>query len=260
MAFWTRSFIYDDVPSETYGLFLISEGGSGVLTNVGSGSVNLYTKEVYRRPQVYLYGVQQTPVLTFNLNFASIKPICADMQAVISKWLFGQPVRKRLQICQDDYQSVYFNCLLTQPEFGMYGNFAYSVRCQVICDSPFAWEYPRTIVKKNIKSQITFDINNWSDINDYVRPITTFTLNSTTSFHIRNNTLGKTFSMTGLSANEVIKIDNDLGIISSSIGILRYNNSSGDFFSLAPNLNSISIGDDLKKVEITYQNAKRVSA
>ena len=41
MSFWARSFVFDGIPSETYGLFLISEGGAGVLQNTGSNSVDI---------------------------------------------------------------------------------------------------------------------------------------------------------------------------------------------------------------------------
>lgn len=267
MAFFARSFIFDDTPSDKFELFIISNNSSGVVEAKGSGSVELYSQKVYRRVKPFLYGVQQTPVLEFELSFASFKPICAEKQALISKWLLGQQTYKKLRICQPDYQEVYFNCILTNPRFNCVGNFAYSMIVDVICDSPFAWEEPRIIKKTNITSQITFDINNTSDLNDYVLPICEFTLSNTSNgFEIKNNSLKytngniETFSMTGLAPNEVITVDSDLGIIKSSLGINRYKNSSGTFFRMKPFMNNISIGDDLKEVKITYQNARRVSA
>ena len=267
MAFWAHRFIFDDTPSDKYDLFVISNGSSGVVQATGSGSVELYTQKVYRRIKPYLYGTQQSPVLEFDLSFASLKPICAEKQALISKWLLGQSTYKKLRICQPDYQDVYFNCLLTNPTFNCVGNFAYSMTCHVICDSPFAWEEPQTVVKTNLTSQITFDINNTSDLNDYVYPIIKFTLSGTsTEFQITNNSLKypngnvETFAMSGLNVNEVITVNNDLGIVTSSMGLARYKNVSGTFFRMKPFLNNISVGSDLAKVEITYQNARRVSA
>lgn len=267
MAFFARRFIFNDIPSDTYNLFIISNNSNGVVEAKGSGSVELYTQQIYRRAKPFLYGVQQTPVLEFELSFASYTPICAEKQALISKWLFGQQKYKKLRICQPDYQDVYFNCVLTNPRFNCVGNFAYSVIADVICDSPFAWEEPTSITQENITSQITFNINNTSDLNDYVYPICIFTLSSTsTGFYIKNNSLKyangniETFSMSGLSPNEVITVNSDLGIITSSLGLNRYSLSSGTFFRLKPYINNISIGDDLSEVQITYQNARRVSA
>lgn len=267
MAFWTHSFLYDGIPSEKFELFIISNNSSGIVQANGSSSVQLYTENVYRRVKPYLYGVQQTPVLSFTLSFASFKPICAEKQALIQTWLLGQQSYKKLQIIQPDYQDVYFNCIMTNPIFNCIGNFAYSMSCTVTCDSPFAWEMPRTITRRNIVGQQSFDINNTSNLNDYVYPKLVFELsNTSTGFTLTNNSLlyangeRETLSMTNLAPGETITMDCDLGIISSSLGISRYQNFSGTFFRMKPFVNNISIGNDLSSFSVTYQNARRVSA
>lgn len=270
MAFFASSFVFDDTPSEKFNLFIMSNNSSGVVEARGSGSVEMYTQQVYRRVKPYFYGVQQTPVLEFDLSFATCNPICAETQALIQKWLLGQQTYKKLRICQPDYQEVYFNCILTEPRFNCVGNFAYSIVCRVICDSPFAWEEPRTIRKTNTESEITFNINNTSDLNDYVLPLCTFTLgNPASGFEISNHSLQyangqfETFSVTNLSPNETITVNSDLGMLTSSLGINRYKNSTGTFLKLKPYMNEIAlrgIGGMINNFECKYQNARRVSA
>ena len=261
MAFWAKSFVFDNIPSETYDLFIISDGASGVLTNVGSGSVTLFTKEIYRRQKPFFFGTQQSPTLQFDLTFGSLNPIEANKQMLIQPWLLGQSKYKKLQICQDDYGDVYFNCIMTSPEIVTIGNFAYSFKCTVICDSPFAWEFPKTYTVNNIATTTTFNFNNISNNNDYMYPTLKFYLSATsTGFTLVNTTLNETFSMSNLSNNEVITINCDLGIITSSLGLSRYSKLSGGFFRLKPLINNISIGTNLTKFEMIYQNARRVSA
>lgn len=266
MAFWAHSFLYDGIPSDKFELFIVSQGNSGIVQATGSGSVQLYTEAVYRRIKPYLYGVQQTPALTFNLSFASLKPICAEKQALIQTWLLGQQTYKKLRIIQPDYQDVYFNCIMTNPTFNCVGNFAYSMSCTVTCDSPFAWEEPRTITKKNIVGQQTFELNNTSNLNDYVYPKLKFVLSNTSNgFTLTNNSLKyangqpESCSMTNLAPGETIEINCEYGIVTSDRGISRYQNFSGTFFRMKPFINNISIGNDLDQFQITYQNARRVS-
>lgn len=261
MAFTALSFIFDNIPCETYGLFLISKDGNGVLENMGSSSVELYTQKVYRKPKPYLFGVEQAPVLQFELSFASLEPLSADDQRAIQRWLFGHNQYKKLQIQQCDYYNYYFNCILTDPVITTIGNLPYQFTCTVICDAPWAWEFPRTISIPNNVYDYTYVYNNISDNNDYTYPYITFTTNTTTNtvqvINKRDNNSG--FTMRNINTRETITMDGEHGIITSSTGLLRFENFSGNFLRLLPGLNPINILGITTQFKMTVHNARKVS-
>lgn len=265
MAFWAKSFVFDGVPSEAYDLFLISDGASGVLDNTGSCSVELYTQQVYRNPKPYLFGTQQSPTLTFNLTFASLKPISALNQQAIQRWLFGYNSYKKLQILQCDMDNVYFNCILTEPTLTTVGNFAYSFKCSVVCDAPWAWEFPKTYTFKSTPNKIinwsALKFINTSDNNYYTYPLITLqtTINGgVVNFtNVTDNNIG--FSISGMLSNEIITIDCEKCIIKSNMRQNMLNYFTGTFVRLVPNLNTLSISGEIDNVKITVNNARKVS-
>lgn len=261
MAFWARTFVFDGIPSETYNLFLISEDANGVLENTGSNSVDLFTQEVYRRPVPYFFGTQQTPVLEFSLNFASLKPIDAGIQRKIQKWLFGHSQYKKLQVMQCDMDDVYFNCILSNPKAITVGNFAYMFRCTVTCDAPWAWgNWHTTSFGPIVDSQI-IEYENTSDNNFYTFPLIEVVLSNTgASFSITNITDNNSFtSFSSLLQNETITIDSDRSIIKSSTGLRRFSNFKGNMPRLLPGFNKLQIDGDIEKLSITMRDAKKVT-
>lgn len=261
MAFWAHSFVFDDIPSETYGLFLISDGGAGVLENVGSNAVEPYTQEIHRRPKPYFFGVQQTPVLTFSLSFASLKPVDALQQQIIQRWLFGHNSYKKLQIMQCDMESVYFNCILNNPTLTTVGNYAYTFKCDVVCDAPWAWEFPKSESFGPFLTEGTFKFNNISDDNYYMKPVFVIEIgNNADSFQLLNQSDGnKGCTFNDLSPGETLTIDSDKYIVTSNTGLLRVGNMTGILPRLVPGMNTFQVIGSTEKITINYQNARKVS-
>lgn len=262
MAFWARTFVFDDIPSETFGLFVISEGAAGVIENTGSNSVELFTQEVYRRPTPYFFGTQQTPVLEFELSFASLDPVDAGTQRQIQKWLFGHSQYKKLQIMQCDMDDMYFNCILTEPKITTVGNFAYMFKCTVICDAPWAWGFWHTDTFGPFVDEGTFSYNNTSDNNYYTYPQVEITLSSTGAgvTLINKTDNNSTTEFTSLLQNEVLTIDSDRSIIKSSTGLRRFENFKGVLPRLVRGMNNFQILGDIASISITMRDAKKVSA
>lgn len=260
MAFKALQFIYNDIPSEQFGLYLISMENQGVMSNVGSCSVELYTQEIYSRSKPYFYNAKPSPVLQFDLNFSSLKPIDAYTQSKIQQWLFGHNRPYKLQIFQQDMYNIYFNCILTNPVNTTVGNNLYSFKCTVICDAPWAWECVKYQVHDNVANNSVITFINESDDNNYMKPILQFTLGSyETSVSIKNlNDDDNGFTMTGLQPNETIYIDSDTCIIKSSTNLLRYDNFDGTHINFVPNINKLSINGNLSKLIICYQNARKI--
>ena len=260
MPFWGKTFIFDEVPSEFYELYICEIGDSGVGSFTGSTSVEMYTSKVFRNPKVFLYGTEQTPALQFTIKFACTHIIDSTRQQAIQRWLFGHNTYKKLRIVQCDMQNVYFNCILTDPKLSTYGNLPYVFECTVICDAPWAWQEPITNNYGQFTYQKSIQFDNYQDDNYYMFPIIQFTLQANTySFTITNNQdNGRSMSFTSLTPGETITVDCRLGIITQSTGLLRYDNFQGDMFRLAPGINNIIVSQNLDSFSITYQNAIKV--
>jgi hypothetical protein len=263
MSFPAVNFIYDGIISSEYGI-RISSDSSG--TNNPGADIQLYTQALYRRPVPYLLGIQQTPVLTFPVHISVPQYISTTESSVISSWLFGQMNYKKLQIIFPDMQYVYYNCLFTTPQVERIGNVIRGYSTNVICDSPFAWEYPKTIsyTYTNGGYSVVDNINiyNSSDNADYTYPSLTFTMNifggdlSITNASDNN----REFLFTGLDANEIITVNNDIQEITSSVtGINRLSDFNYQWMRYIPKMNNLVVSGNIASLSFTHQFAKKIS-
>jgi phage-related protein len=261
MSFWGNTFIFDDIPSETYGLYISSPEG-GMVDTTGSGDVELMTQTVFRRPKPYLLGVQQAPVLSFDVQFTSPWELMAEDIKIIQAWLFGKTDYKKLQIVQYDMQNIYFNCFLTAPRIIRAGNKIQGIAGTVVCDSPFAWAYAKSLTKTYAyTANETFLFLNESDNSYYEYPAISATVSVYGGgFSVKNITdSNRTFTFTGLSANEVLSVDNEHCIISSSTGLLRLTNFNQNWFRLVYGVNQLQITGNVASITFTYTPAVKMA-
>jgi len=282
MPFYAANFIYNGIISSEYGLRITSSSGES--SDAGS-DVALFTQEIYRRPRIYLMGVQQSPTLEIPFEINTRYELSATEDSVISNWLFGQMNYKKLQIVQSDMQYVYYNAIFTGKTTVKVGNIIRGYSGIVKCDSPFAWEYAKTITRNsttvplryNVNGYLTddyFTINNTSDNADYTYPTITFTMNKFGGdLSITNSSdNNREFLFTDLSPNEVITVDNDLQTISSSIvGVNRLLNfvhyeldgsisdTSYNWFRYVPKENDLAISGNVISVAFQHQFARKIA-
>ena len=262
MGFWARNFVYDGIISSEYGLTITSNNDTGS----AGADVELYTQQIYRKPKPYLLGVQQTPVLSMPIHINVSDRLSATEDSIISKWLFGRNSYKKLQIIQPDMQYVYYNCIFTGKQTEIIGNIIRGYYATIICDSPFAWTYPKTITYTYPSGYLvndTISMNNSSDMDDYTYPIVSFTMNTFGgSLSIINTSDdNREFAFTGLSAGEIITVDNNLQIITSSItGVNRLSNFTNyKWFRYIPKMNDLQISGNISSLSFTNQFAKKIS-
>ena len=261
MSFWGASFIFDGIPSELHSLYISSPDGGEVDTN-GSSNVELYVENLYRKSKNYLLGAKQSPALEFDVSFNSPREITSPDVGHIQSWLFGHNQYKKLQILQSDMQDVYFNCFLTEPRVNKVGNIIRGIKAKVICDSPFAWTFPRTKTYSFTDADVNQTVNffNLSDDNDYNYPSLVITTNEFGGdFNISlTQDNSRLFEFTGLTPNETVTINNELGTISSSTSLKRLSNFNKNWFRLVRGLNTITFTGSLSQVDMTYQFARKV--
>lgn len=264
MSFNASYFIYNSIVSMEYGLTISAIGDSGVKEYSGA-DVSLFTETLYRRPRVYLLGVQETPILEIPISIMSQDTITASQSSIISKWLFGKTDFKKLQIIQPDMQDIYYNCIFTNPKAIKVGNLIKGYKASIICDSPFAWEFisQRTYDygMDNYLISETITYNNETDSEYYTYPILEFKMNAFgDSISIINLTDdSREFTFSDLDPDEVVTVDNDLQIITSSSEENRVNNfSSHKWFRLLPGVNKLVLSGGVSMLRIIIQNAKKI--
>lgn len=267
MAFYGANFIYDNIISSEYGLTITSTSSGEEESTDGAG-VKLYTQEIYRRPRSYLLGVQQSPSLTFSVELNVSQELSAEEDSVISNWLFGSMNYKKLQILQPDMTYVYYNAIFDSKQTYRVGNIIRGYTANVVCDSPFAWEFPKSEVHdyglNTYWVQDNIIINNKSDNADYTYPKVIFKMNAFGGdISIVNQSDGnRNFAFTGLNAFEQITVDNDLQTIVSSISedtnrLPNFNNYN--WMRLVKNVNKLYLTGNIEKITFEYQFAKKVS-
>jgi phage-related protein len=259
MAFYGRSFIYDGVPSETYGLYISDIDANAVNQSMGSTSVEIREQKVYRRATPYFYGATPNTKLSFTFSAFSEQEIDASLYQLIQKWLFSSRSYKTFQIDQPDIQDIYFNAILNDPKTNRVGNLIQGFTCDVVCDSPYAFKFPKTTTYTYTASDVDDTqvyYNESDDRYSYLYPSSlVVTMNNVGSeFSITNETdSDRVVSFTGLSASEVLTISPSLQTISSSTGLTRLSNSNKKFLRLLSGENSLRFQGNISSIAMTNQ-------
>lgn len=261
MGFYAESFVYDGLPSEFYNLRIANLGESNS-SNSGNGTVEIIDEYIFRKPVPYFYGVHYNSKLSFPVSIFSPDEITAIDASYIQDWLMGQLSYKQFAVIQPDMVSFYFNSIFTDPSIVRVGNVIRGFECTCLCDSQFAWNYPatKTYNYSNPSGEAIVFHNN-SHYKGYLYPQMTFTMNASGGdLSITNATDGnREFLFEGLSAYEVITVNNELGIIESSSGARRLSKFNKNFLRFLPGINTLSLTGNISQLTLTYQFMRRVS-
>lgn len=274
---WGHTFVFNNIPSETFNLYCSGIDSSGSDSTMGSSSVQTFTQALYKRPRQYLLGVQLSNVLNFPMVFTTPNELDAPTAEAVQRWLFGQRKYGQLQIMQPDIDDAYFNCILNNPQIIREGNIIRGFSCDVECDSPWAWTYDRTAnydfttstgtvspMMLNSSSNLSLvdyvNFENYSDDIGYLYPLVKVTMNNFGGdFSIVNMSENdREFYFTNLSANEVITIDCDLQTIDSSTGLLRLGNFNKKWLRFISGMNNMGVYGNIAKLEFHYRFARKI--
>lgn len=261
MSFYAEDFIFDGHPSQEYGLTISSNSPED--STDASSDVTLLTEHLYRRPVRYLLGVDQDKVLSFPISLNSESYIPATFAPFIARKLFGRVNGyRKLQVIAPDYSQYYWNCFLLNPKLKTVGGQIVGWDATVECDSGFAWSFARS---NNFTftppiSNYSIVLNNRSGNNDYTKPNIVFTMSNVggTFTIVNTSDANRTFQFTTLSANEVVTVNNDLEIITSSTGLLRLSHFNKKFFRLIPEINSLLVSGNVASMNISWPDAQKI--
>jgi phage-related protein len=262
MGFSGREIIFNGIPSSFYNLYLETPDGAESESPAGS-SVEPIIEEDLRRPVPYLLGVRYTPVLAFDIALYSPDELDAKFTQLALRWLTGNATYKKLQIVQDDLSDIYFNCLITNTRIHRVGNKIHGLRFHVACDSQWAWGFDQYKLYNYAVAPLhtAFSIYNQSDHAEYLFPLVTFKMNSSGgAFNLRNNSddTNRLITVSGLSANETITIDNDLKIITSSLNLNRVGNFNKKWIRLVPGTNNLVVTGSISSLRFDYKLPRKI--
>lgn len=264
MGFYACNFIYNGTPASQYGLRIssLSEQGESV-----GASVELITQSVYRKSRTYLLGVKHAPVLSIPITITVETELNATESSAISRWLFGNNTYNKLQIIQPDMENVYYNCIFQNPSLIKIGNITRGFTATAVCDSPFAWYYPKRenfeFNDYSVYEKVT--INNISDIDDYVYPTLEVKVNMFGgSFEIINTSdKSRIFGLSNLKPNASIVINNDTQEASSPYTSENYLESMRHYhykwFRYAPGANNLIIKGNIEYLSFINHFPKKIS-
>lgn len=259
-SFNAYDFVYDGIPSHTFDLKIITFDDGGLFSGVGSSNVDILTQRVLRKSKLYYLGRIQQPVLEFPFTFGTAHELSGMDRDLISAWLFGRSGYKKLEVLQDDLNSAWFNCFMTEPEPQYIGGINYAFKCNVVCDSPFAYSPTKTIVTGSFAGEsYDFSIYNHSSDDDYLYPVVEFTLSGANNFSLTNLTdNNRVFTFTGLLSTETITVDNDIQTVVTDSGINRLSKFNKNWFRLVPKINNLRVTSSISNLEITYNERIKI--
>lgn len=266
MTFYASYFVYDNINSYEYDLTISSLDSSGVEKYPGA-NVQIQTEKIYRNSKPYLFGVEETPVLTIPVTITVPWELDSTQSSFISRWLFGKKNYKVLKILQPDMMYVYFNAIFTDPEIIKIGNTIRGYSGNIVCDSPFAWEY--TSIDDHVYGLDNYiideiiTINNLSDSSEYYYPDIEFKINQFVGgidlVNLSDNE-NRVFAMSNLSPNEVIRIGGYSKIVTSSVRTNSLSKIDGGYnwFRYIPGKNLVKITGNINYIRFINNFPKKI--
>lgn len=238
------SFVFAEMSSECYGLFVADMGNKKHADNNFGNKANIVETRIAKRITPLHYGVRyHDQPLTFTLIFGSDEPLDRYQMQEVSNWLTGYQEYQWLSIEQPDMEHIQFRCIIQQLTPISVSWIPFAFEAQVICDCPYGYSYPfEESIQFNGRTEYRF--YNDSTIKETLRPDLRIELASgCNEFSITNLTTGTVLRFSGLPAGGItILIDNENEVVTDSLDEYNlYGFFNFQFFELASGDNNLVI-------------------
>lgn len=261
MSILNKSITYNGVNYDNYGLrFLLID----TTENKEVGGVLEYTNfKTNSDIKNYIQDIKYTEGFNYPVELVSERLISDIVFREIINNFANQPDYCKLEFNNDlQYANMYFNCYFTNVEkieycgkdgFGIYG-----FKANMVCDSQFMWENPRTYIYTNFINNIIH--KNTSEIRKYTYPKVIITTGGTSSIiTITNITDNNRATILQGVENEIITIDYNPITIVSNLNIDKFESFNRKPLRLVQGNNILNVTGNVLKIEIIYQNARTVN-
>lgn len=250
MAFYGCYFSFDGMPCTDFGLMMYDfDTNSSGTNNTLSTKTEIVEDRIARRYTPLHYGTITNEPLEFTMTFGADIPsidkgVYLDRWDIntIANWLTAHDTYKWLEISQPDMEMFRYKCFITDLKYTDVGNFPWAFTCKVVCDSPYAYQYPE-VFKYTVSGSMEIDILNQSCYRGFYKPQVTLSLSKGGTFSIKNVTdNNRTMQLTGLPASaSTIYIDNENEIITCDTISNPYQYFNFNFFRLCRGDNHLII-------------------
>lgn len=215
MSFNARTFIFDGVPCEEYGLMIYYLDNPSTRENSVGTDVDILETRLNRSVKPIFYGTTMNQPLQFSMTFGSLEPMTKYEVDLVAGWLTGHSEYKWLELIQDDLVNVRYKCIINNLREVSINGSPVAFTCDVICDSQFAYEYPQVYTYK-IDGETEINLFNRSSHNGYLYPKITISDIKDASFTMTNDEdNGRSFTINNLPTNGlIVDIDCEKQIIS----------------------------------------------
>lgn len=258
MAFMGSVFLFDGRSSEYFGLRIGYIDTNAINKMMGSFSLDIKEKKLYRRNVPFFFGAEGNPHLEFDISAFTEEELTAQDFEQVQNWLFGRKSYKQFQVVQEDMEHVYFNVIFNSPELVKVGGQIRGFNCRVICDGPYAYRnvaaVNRTYTGDPTNTNEVF-YNPSQDGSAYLYPTSVITMTATSNGDlsiVNASDDNREFEFTDLSANEVLTVNNSLGIITSSTGLRRLSKFNKKWLRLVPGANNLTITGNVASISHTF--------
>jgi len=224
-------FQYAGKSSASFNLQIASFGRNSEVSQTIGPNYNIIEEQVRNRDKPFFLGVEVGSKLTFPITLVYVNdvtqgPIHKQEISRISRWLFKREYHE-LKIIDEEYGEAVFNCILTNSKRVDISGYSYAIEVEAVCDRP--WGY--VTKTKVIQGQPYVDgvipnshkMSNFSSIEADIYPEVKIESTSGGVFGVgllKDGEKGNFFY--NLQPGEIVTVNNELNIITSSIGINRY--------------------------------------
>ena len=179
-------FIFNGKRSEDYHVSLVLIDNS--YTNRASGGdKEIVTASIRRNPRKQYLDTEYSNVLQFNIEIVFENAVDIYQLTDLKNWLSSPTGYEELQICADNFDRFYYNCIIHPKEDLIYGDGYRGLSATVECDAPYAYEFD-TVLKYTLNPDVTksdtFVFHNYSDDFELMSPKLQFHMADNGNFSI----------------------------------------------------------------------------
>lgn len=235
-------FIFNDIPSETYGLKIGFFDGSGIKDSFSGIRRSIEEYKIKRKSKPLYHGVEVTDKIEFDLVVYSESEIDTYDRQAIDNWLYLNEYAY-FSIVQEDYENLFFRCIITQSEKIEIGNVPYAKTLHFSCDDAYAYSNIYNYAYTSTTTPVTYNIENFSNLNEYTY-VEDMTITMATAGTVKITNVSESnriFEITGLSSGEVLTINNDNKMLISSVASDRIGLFNKKWFRLIPHVNQVKL-------------------
>lgn len=249
MAFWGKTFVFNDISCEAFDLMLYDIGNDTQGEGTFASTVSIIEDVVGNRWKPWFYGVKYEKKLEFEIVFGVNteridrgKYLARFEIDEIASWLTGHDKYMWFAIDQEDMAHVHYRCIITDLSLVSYGNIPWAMKATITCDSPYAYLYPQEF-SYEINGTKEIEFPNGSSHNGYYMPILDITTTGGGTISITNKTDNdRTFELKDMPASITnIRVNNDTCVITNNADLNLYPYCNCKFFRLVRGYNTLSV-------------------